>query len=187
MKHDFIRQDILNCKITKSGRQIICTFSKKLRYTQLKLVSGAQFLNIEQSVQFFYKTMESDVYMKIIQNFITLLEKDEHYAWFQQDEATAHNAEKTMYVLAKFFKDRIISFTAFTHSCSCLASPLARTFVCLCLCANNEYSHVYKHSHVRTHNINRHLSPLTRVRKTALSAGATNGEANNLTNDKANM
>ncbi len=47
--------------------------------------------------------------MKIIQNFIALLEEDEWYARFQQDGATAHMAEKTMNVIAKFFEDRIIS------------------------------------------------------------------------------
>ncbi len=77
--------------------------------------------------------------------------------------------------------------TAFTHSCLCLASPLARTFVCFCLFTNELSSHAYEHSYVRTHNANRHSSPLTRVQKTASRASATNGEANNATNDEANM
>ncbi len=84
-------------------------FSKKLRYTQLKSVSDAQFLNIESSVQFFDKPWtDRDVYMIIIQDFIVLLKEDERYAWFQQDGATAHIEEKTMDVLTKFFEDRTI-------------------------------------------------------------------------------
>ncbi len=77
--------------------------------------------------------------------------------------------------------------TTFTHLCACLTSPLARTFVCLCLCAKELFSHAYEHSHVRTHNANRHLSPLTRVWKTASRASATNGKANDAMNDDANM
>ncbi len=59
----------------------------KLCYIKLKLASGVQFLNIELSVQFFffYKTVYSAVHMKIIQDFIALLEEDEWYAWYQQD------------------------------------------------------------------------------------------------------
>ncbi len=79
------------------------------------------------------------------------------------------------------------SHIAFTHLCSCLASSLARTFVCLCLCAKKLFSHVYEHSHVRTYNANRHSSPLTRVRKTASRASATNGKANDTMDDEANM
>ncbi len=52
---------------------------------------------------FFVKSVDSDVYTGIIQNFIALLEEDERYAWFQQDGATAHTAKKTMDVLTKFF------------------------------------------------------------------------------------
>ncbi len=63
-----------------------------------------QFVSIEFSVQFFlYKTMDSDVYMKISQDFITLLEEVE------RESLTAHMAEKMMDVSAKFFEDRIIS------------------------------------------------------------------------------
>ncbi len=79
-------------------------------------------------------------------------------------------------------------YTTFTHSCSCLALPLVWTFVRLYLCAKELFSHyVYEHSHVRTHNANRHLSSLTRVWKTASRASATNGEANDAINDEANM
>ncbi len=97
-KHGFICWDMLIRKITASGRQIIHSFSKKLRYIQLKLASGAQFLNIKSLVHFFfYKTTDSDVYTKIIQDyFIVLLEEDEWYAWFQQYGATAHMVEKMM-------------------------------------------------------------------------------------------
>ncbi len=45
------------------------------------------------------------------------------------------------------------------------ASPLAQPFACLCLCANDEFSHVYEHSHVRTHKVNCHSSHLTRIWK----------------------
>ncbi len=38
-----------------------------------------------------------------------LLEEDTWYAWFLQDGATAHKAEKTMDVLARFFEDKIIT------------------------------------------------------------------------------
>ncbi len=58
---------------------------------------------------FFDKSVDSDVYTGIIQNFFALLEEDERYAWFQQDGATAHMAEKTMDGLTEFFEDRIIS------------------------------------------------------------------------------
>ncbi len=53
--------------------------------------------------------MDSDVYMKIVKDFIAPLGYDKQYAWVQRDEATAHTAEKTMDVLVKFFEDRIIS------------------------------------------------------------------------------
>ncbi len=110
-----------------------------------------------------------------------------------------------MNMLKEFFRDRLISAglwsprspslispifsynTAFTHSCLCLASPLARTFICLCLCAKELFSHAYEYSPVRTHYANRHSSPLTRVRKTASRVSAMNGEANDATNDESNI
>ncbi len=66
---------------------------------------------------FFDKTMDSDVCMKIVY-FIALLKEDEWYAWFQQDGATAHIAEKMMDILANFFKDRIISEGRWSARCS---------------------------------------------------------------------
>ncbi len=72
------------------------------------------------------------------------------------------------------------------HICA-RASPLAQTFVCLCLIANELSSHAYKHSHVCTHNANHHSSPLTYVQKTTSRASATNGEANDAMNDEVNM
>ncbi len=42
--------------------------------------------------------------MKIIQDFIALLEEDEWYAWFQQNGATTHKAEKIMDVEPNFSK-----------------------------------------------------------------------------------
>ncbi len=53
--------------------------------------------------------MDSDVYTKIIQDFIALLEKGKQYAWFQQDGSTAHTSEEPMNVLASFFEDKSIS------------------------------------------------------------------------------
>ncbi len=53
--------------------------------------------------------MYNDDNTKITEDFIALLEKDEQYAWFQQDGATAHVAENTVDILDKFFEDRIIS------------------------------------------------------------------------------
>ncbi len=58
---------------------------------------------------FFDKSLDSDAYTGIIQNFIALLEENERYAWFQQDGATAHTAKKTTDVLTEFFDDWIIS------------------------------------------------------------------------------
>ncbi len=58
---------------------------------------------------FFDKSVDSDVYTGIIQNFIALLEEDKPYNWFQQYGATAHMAKKTTDVLTEFFEDRIIS------------------------------------------------------------------------------
>ncbi len=78
-------------------------------------------------------------------------------------------------------------YTTFTHSCSCLASPLVWTFVRLCLCAKELFSHAYEHSHVHTHNANCHSFSLTRIWKTASRGSTTNGETNDATNDEANM
>ncbi len=68
------------------------------------------------------------------------------------------------------------SDTAFTHLCSCLASPFARTFVCLCLCENELFSHA------RTRNANHHSSPLTHVLPHLHIR--VNGEANSEANDE---
>ncbi len=59
------------------------------------------------STKMVYETVDIDIYTRIIQDIIAFLEEDEWYAWFQQDEAAAHMAEKTMDVLAEFFKDWI--------------------------------------------------------------------------------
>ncbi len=72
-----------------------CLVTANFGYTQSMSASGVQFLNIELSVYlfiylFFDKTMDSAVLTKIIQDFIALLVKDEWYAWFQPDRATAH-------------------------------------------------------------------------------------------------
>ncbi len=57
------------------------------------MASGAQILNIEP-IFFFYKTVDSDFYLKIIQDFIALLKEAEWYVWFQQDGAAAHTHDR---------------------------------------------------------------------------------------------
>ncbi len=84
-------------------------------------------------------------------------------------------------------RNKLISYTACTHSWSCLAPPLAQTFVCLCLCANELFAHVWMFVHV---NANEPFSPFVLFglcSKTASRSSATNGEANEATNDEANM
>ncbi len=80
--------------------------------------------------------------------------------------------------ISKHYYETLNYFAAFTYSCSCVTSPLAQTFVCLCLCAKELFSHTYEHVNVCTHNTNRHSSLLTRVRKTASRASATNKQKN---------
>jgi hypothetical protein len=43
------------------------------------------------------------------QQFVTLLELDEHDCSFQQDGATCHTASETINILGNFFGDRFIS------------------------------------------------------------------------------
>ncbi len=71
--------------------------------------------------------------------------------------------------------------------CSCLASLLVQTFICLCLGANEVFSYAYEHSHVRTHEPFSPFVPFDSCWKTASRASATNSEANGATNDEANM
>ncbi len=53
--------------------------------------------------------MDSDVYVKIIQDFIVLSRKMSGVPGFSKMEATAHMAEKIVDVLAEFFDHTIIS------------------------------------------------------------------------------
>ncbi len=54
------KRNVFQC--TVFGRQIIRTFSKKLRYAQLKSATGAKFLNMELSVHFFLKPWQQCLY-----------------------------------------------------------------------------------------------------------------------------
>lgn len=58
---------------------------------------------------FFTQTVNSEVYLEIIDSFIALLNDHERYCWLQQDGAKAHTARATMSVLRTFFDDRLIS------------------------------------------------------------------------------
>jgi len=44
-----------------------------------------------------------------VQQFVALLELDEHDCWFQQDGATSHTANETMNVLRDIFGDCLIT------------------------------------------------------------------------------
>lgn len=58
---------------------------------------------------FFEGIINSEVYARIIQDFVALLEPDERYCWFQQDGARCHTSNETMAYLKTFFDDRLIS------------------------------------------------------------------------------
>jgi hypothetical protein len=49
------------------------------------------------------------VYTDPGQQFVTLLELDEHDCWFQQGGATCHTADETINMLRGLFGDRLIS------------------------------------------------------------------------------
>jgi hypothetical protein len=58
---------------------------------------------------FFSETITAERYQELIMNFISVLEADKQYCWFQQDGATAHTENYTMEMLSEFFGGRIIS------------------------------------------------------------------------------
>jgi len=58
---------------------------------------------------FFETSINAEAYQKLIQQFIALLQVDEHNCWFQQDTATAHTAASTMVMLHEFFGGNVIS------------------------------------------------------------------------------
>lgn len=58
---------------------------------------------------FFTETITSERYKDIIENFVSLLEEDERYCWFQQDGAPCHTANSSMNFLAEFFGERIVT------------------------------------------------------------------------------
>lgn len=58
---------------------------------------------------FFEGRVNSDVYCSFIDRFVvTLTETEKRYAWFQQDNATAHTSGKTCQHLTKIFGKRMI-------------------------------------------------------------------------------
>ncbi len=58
---------------------------------------------------FFLETINAQRYQNLIQQFVSLLECDERFIWFQQDGATANTATETMQLLCSFFGDKLIS------------------------------------------------------------------------------
>jgi hypothetical protein len=58
---------------------------------------------------FFETSINAEAYQELIQQFITLLQVDEHKCWFQQDSATAHTAASTVVILHEFFSENLIS------------------------------------------------------------------------------
>lgn len=57
---------------------------------------------------FFTTTITAEVYQGILTDFIALLERDERYCWFQQDNARPHTAKTTKEFLLEFFDNRLI-------------------------------------------------------------------------------
>lgn len=59
---------------------------------------------------FFDSTVTSEVYCGFVDRFVeTLTEEEIFRGWFQQDNATAHTANRTMNQLRMYFGDRVIS------------------------------------------------------------------------------
>jgi len=56
--------------------------------------------------QFFESTVDGEIF---VQQFVALLELDEHDRWFQQDGATSHTVNETVNVLWDVFGDCLIS------------------------------------------------------------------------------
>lgn len=58
---------------------------------------------------FFTSTITGVAYREIIIDFISLLETDEHFVWFQQDSSPTHTANDTLSFFREFFGDRLIT------------------------------------------------------------------------------
>lgn len=59
---------------------------------------------------FFDQTVNSVVYKSFIDQFVqTLTDQELNYAWFQQDNATAHTSNSSMQLLRESFGERLIS------------------------------------------------------------------------------
>ncbi|GFG33243.1 hypothetical protein Cfor_04553 [Coptotermes formosanus] len=58
---------------------------------------------------FFEPTVDGTVHRDPVQQFVALLELDEHNCWFQKNSATSHTANETINVLRDTFGDHLIS------------------------------------------------------------------------------
>ena len=63
---------------------------------------------------FFESTVDDAVYRDLGQQFVPLLELDEHDCWFQQDGATCHTANETINLLRAVFVT-VLSLKIFGH------------------------------------------------------------------------
>jgi hypothetical protein len=63
-----------------------------------------QFLGSIINPLLFVETVNAD-YHSILVHFITLLQDDKKYSWFQQDRTTCHNAQTSVAILQEFFRD----------------------------------------------------------------------------------
>jgi hypothetical protein len=68
---------------------------------------------------FFETSINSEAY----QEFIALLQVDEHNCWLQQDSATAHTAASTIEILHEFFGENVISKGVWMPRSPDLTSP----------------------------------------------------------------
>lgn len=82
-------------------------FLRKRSYTHLKSKYGVLLLVIGPI--FFDETINATRYQEILAQFLSLLEENERFAWFQQDGAKAHSAANIISFLEEFFEGRIIS------------------------------------------------------------------------------
>jgi hypothetical protein len=72
---------------------------------------------------FFETSINVEAYQELIQQFITLLQVDEHNCWFRQDCATAHTAASTMEILHEYSGENIISKGVWPPRSPDLTSP----------------------------------------------------------------
>ncbi len=66
---------------------------------------------------FFTSTITGDVYLDIIPQFVSQLEKSERLSWLQQGNARPHVSMNTVSFLRKFFNERLI-YTNLWPPCS---------------------------------------------------------------------